>query len=405
MTLTVDKQIEAFPHTNLSKIVGTPTYETIKILNEEISANAVTISNDSGGIYGYLALTIPAAIYSTVTATPFVAPHAPANPDLTGLTGPQISARNRQFDRNKATFNDYTSLQLALKKQLIAAVEPIYLRAIRDKYVGFGNLTILEMLTHLYSSYAKITPADLEKNDARMKAPYDANDPPELLIQQVQDGVDYAAHADCPYSPEQVVTIAYNLVNQTGIFDQDLKDWRARPGHTKTWPDFKVFFIERHQDWYQNRTGRAGQDYGRANMLHDEPTYDQRTIDAIANLATATASDRATVASLTATIEKLTSDLNDVQSKLVIALETNASLARALGDGKENQRGRGRAPKEDRRPPNRHYCWTHGYLCTHHSGECPSPATGHQIKAKSRDNKGGSTANRDKWIDIVTRTK
>ena len=218
MTLTVDKQIEAFPHTNLSKIVGTPTYETIKILNEEISANAVTISNDSGGIYGYLALTIPAAIYSTVTATPFVAPHAPANPDLTGLTGPQISARNRQFDRNKATFNDYTSLQLALKKQLIAAVEPIYLRAIRDKYVGFGNLTILEMLTHLYSSYAKITPADLEKNDVRMKAPYDANDPPELLIQQVQDGVDYAAHADCPYSPEQVVTIAYNLVNQTGIF-------------------------------------------------------------------------------------------------------------------------------------------------------------------------------------------
>ena len=140
-------------------------------------------------------------------------------------------------------------------------------------------------------------------------------------------------------------------------------------------------------------------------MLHDEPTHDQRTIDAIANLATATASDRATVASLTATIEKLTSDLNDVQVKLVIALETNASLARALGDGKENQRGRGRAPKEDRRSPNRHYCWTHGYLCTHHSGECPSPATGHQNKAKSRDNKGGSTANRDKWIDIVTRTK
>ena len=161
MTLTVDKQIEAFPFPNLSKIVGTPTYETIKIVNEEISANAVTINSETGGTYGYLALTIPQAIYSTLTPTVFTAPTAPATPVLTGLTAPQISAANRAYDKSKIVFNEYTSLQLALRKQLIAAVEPIYLRAICDKYVGFGNSTILQMLTHLYKSYAKITPYTL----------------------------------------------------------------------------------------------------------------------------------------------------------------------------------------------------------------------------------------------------
>ena len=262
------------------------------------------------------------------------------------------------------------------------------------------------MLTHLYTCYAKITPADLEKNDARMKENYDPNQPPEILIQKIQDAVDYAAHANCPYSPEQVVTTAYNLVNQTGIFDQDLKDWRARATNTKTWADFKTFFTDRHHDWSQNRYDRADQRYGHANMAIQEPTYEQRTIDAISNLATATASDCATVATLTATIEKLTTDLKNVQSQLVAALESNAALARALGaDGKENQRGRGRGKKGDTRPPNRHYCHTHGYLCLHHSGECPNPAPGHNSKAKARDNMGGSLVNRDKWIEIVTRSK
>ena len=57
-----------------------------------------------------------------------------------------------------------------------------------------------------------------------MKESYDPNQPPELLIQQIQDAVDYAAHANCPYLPEQFVTAAYNLVNQTGMFDHNLKD-------------------------------------------------------------------------------------------------------------------------------------------------------------------------------------
>ena len=133
MSLTVDKQIEAFPYPNLFRIVGTLTYETIKIVNEELSANAATISSESGGTYGYFALTIPQAIYRTLTATPFTAPTAPTAPVLTGLTGPQISAGNRAYDKRKATFNEYyTSLQLALKKQIIAVIDPIYLRAIRD---------------------------------------------------------------------------------------------------------------------------------------------------------------------------------------------------------------------------------------------------------------------------------
>ena len=69
-----------------------------------------------------------------------------------------------------------------------------------------------------------------------------------------------------------------------------------------------------------------------ANAVHqDEPQFEQRTIDAIANLATATASDRAAVAKLTATIADLTTELKTTQAKLVAALETNAIRPLVLG--------------------------------------------------------------------------
>ena len=68
------------------------------------------------------------------------------------------------------------------------------------------------MLEHLYANYANISPADLQQNDAKLRAPYDANHPIETLIDQVELAVKYAAVGKTSYSAEQVVTIAFQLV-------------------------------------------------------------------------------------------------------------------------------------------------------------------------------------------------
>ena len=89
---------------------------------------------------------------------------------------------------------------------------------------------------------------------------------------------------------------------------------------------------KQYTEWRQEHVNTAGQTYGTANsMYHDGPEFEQRTINAIANLATATASDRATVAKLTSTISELTLELKTTQAKLVAALELNANLAKSSG--------------------------------------------------------------------------
>ena len=57
-----------------------------------------------------------------------------------------------------------------------------------------------------------------------------------------------------------------------------------------------------------------------------EEWYKEKKIATFANLATATAADRATVASLTKTINVLTLELKNTQAKLVAVLEQNKTL-------------------------------------------------------------------------------
>ena len=148
-----------------------------------MSTNVATIPTTlGGGTLGHVAITVSPTIYATLSTSPFIAPNAPNPPNLTSMTALQISAANRAYDKDLQTFRDYNLLQNALKKMLIAAVDPIYLKAISQPYVGLGNKTVWELLEHLYNIYAKITPSNLKNNDKRMNEPYVLIFPPKLTI-------------------------------------------------------------------------------------------------------------------------------------------------------------------------------------------------------------------------------
>ena len=135
--------------------------------------------------------------------------------------------------------------------------------------------------------------------------------------------------------------------------------------------------------------------YGQANAAfpHDNQV-DNATINALANFATSTASDRAALSKLTNTVQELTAELkaartkiDDLQKQLV-----QAKQVRKKG-GKENEN------------PNAmlFYCWTYGFSSDHPSDRCPGKAEGHQDKASGRKTMGGSTANLDDFLRYLKR--
>lgn len=218
-----------FPHKRLSPIRGQPTYETIKELHLKLNENAVKVhSNLGNGLLGYLGVTVTPAIYNTLSAEPFVIPPnpglAPVFPD--DSTGPQIANIRLVFKEEVTAFKKYMDVCNSLSALILEAIDPVYLSAIRLPYVGFGTRTPLQLLAHLYANYARINPADLDKNDLNMKLPCDVNQPIEVLFQQIEDAIEFASAGQAPYSPQQVLNIAYQLIFRTGLFADDCKVWK-----------------------------------------------------------------------------------------------------------------------------------------------------------------------------------
>ena len=120
------------------------------------------------------------------------------------------------------------------------------------------------MLTHLYRTYANITPAKLIENNARLKTAYDVNQPIKRLFEKIEDDVEYVDAGHNHYTPLQVVTNAFQIVFQIGMFVQDCKDWKRTTPGDKTWANFKTFFATAHQEWRESQATTSGNMYGTA---------------------------------------------------------------------------------------------------------------------------------------------
>jgi hypothetical protein len=401
MPTNVEKVVNGFPHPTIAPIVGVPTYESINALNLQLNANAALVQFNLGdGLLGLLYLTITPAEYDALSATAFFPPENPgAAPTVPyAATSSQVATLLREHKANPHLFKEYIATDKALKQQVIAAVYAMYLKPLCNGITGFATDTTLEMLTHLYTSYSRLTPADLQGNDTRLRNPYDPNQPIKSLFDQIEDAVALAAAAQAPYSPAQIVAIAYTLVFTTGMLPEACRKWRRNPAD-HTWPNFKTFFAEAHQDLRDSQITSKQSAYHDANYvlnIANDSVIDQHdTAEAIANLATATASDRATVASLTATSSTLTAELTQANNKLSFAQAVTSALKIDLATLRATRNNDHRTtPANASRTyqANSNYCWTHGYKVNgrHTSTSCLKPATGHQHDATKDNNKRGS---------------
>ncbi len=100
--------------------------------------------------------------------------------------------------------------------------------------------------------------------------------------------MEFAAVGQTPYSPEQILSIAYQGIFRTGIFADDCKLWKRKPAAYKTWEQFKIDFRVAYKEYNEARDIAPS-----AAGFHaeDSASHHDNTIDAIANLATATAAD------------------------------------------------------------------------------------------------------------------
>jgi translation initiation factor 2B subunit (eIF-2B alpha/beta/delta family) len=110
----------------------------------------------------------------------------------------------------------------------------------------------------------------------------------------------------------------------------------------------------------------------------------QDTVDAISQLATATASDRGTVATLTTTNANVANQLEAAHTLIAQLKNEIATLKNKIKPAWQGQRPVKTTNKDS-------YCWSHGYQVakSHTSSTCNMKKSGHQDAATKIDTMGG----------------
>jgi hypothetical protein len=130
----------------------------------------------------------PTAGEPTLWETPNSPGRAPATTDGTAA---QISAARHVWEEDVQTYRICTSVQQALKKQIISIFELMYLEILNDNMVGYANISARDMLEHLFETYGNITAVDLEINFKHMRRAWDPQQPVESLFKKIQDCAEY----------------------------------------------------------------------------------------------------------------------------------------------------------------------------------------------------------------------
>jgi hypothetical protein len=338
-----------------------------------------------GGTLGHLGLIVSDASYTMISPetddgpTLWVSPTSPGRaPANTDGTAAQISTSRHIWEEDVQTYRTYTSVQQALKKQIISVFEPMYLDVLNDNMVGFSSISTRDVLDHLLSSYGNTTAGILKStlntcgdhcicNNllnpclSRFRiVPITLRNGASLLDTQIKNNVRYAK------------------IFATEHFMGACLRWNRKPLADKTWAQFKAHFSAAHRQHTQMQgesDATAGYHSGNAAVGQTEDQMAEVTIRALANLAMATSVDRGVVATPP-----------EANTRLVKQLEDNSNELRERKDGRCSFN-----------PSPNNYCWNRGCKVanTHTTLSCNFTKQGHKREATRTDNMGGSQANKE----------
>ena len=262
-----------FQHADLTPIRGKPKNDSLKILIHELSANAQTVhSNLGGGANGHLGLILMPAKYAPIApGTPYnrpVYPGALVIPPAT--TNVQAQMMREQHQQDLQVFHESEAVHNALVQQVVKAVEPMYLKAMRNPVTQAFLVPLSEILQHLMTVYGKLNPRTLlATKNALETFQYNVQLPVDVVFDPIDDLAELAEVAGEPMTEAQKRSMAFIIFQNTGKFKSDLKSWNRKSAADRTWDKMKSHFRDALQDARDVEDAPVGQTFDQANMINE----------------------------------------------------------------------------------------------------------------------------------------
>ncbi len=96
-------------------------------------------------------------------------------------------------------------------------------------------------------TYSRPMPNAMQQNMTTFLAPYNPQDPPEILFKHCADCQEVVITANVKYTNEQLLMNIIDLLTPCGLYQCDLDDWDRKPDAEKTWLNLRPFIQEAYQ--------------------------------------------------------------------------------------------------------------------------------------------------------------
>jgi len=247
-----------FDYPELSRIVGEPTLGALITLRNQIKANAQRVDSTlGGGAHGHLGLVYSAQNYATVLGTvPYIRPTLPILNVLPTDTQFQIAEKRHQYAVSLGQYREVQGIERTIIQQIVTAIEPKYIRALRDIETNKITKTIPDILKFVFDAYGDIAPKELKQlRDQVENMIFDPSEPVDTVFAEIEDLETIAALADNPFQEMQKIDMAYLILQSCKRFTSGLKKWYKKDLVDKTWANFIQLLRKEQKDL--RRTGEA----------------------------------------------------------------------------------------------------------------------------------------------------
>ena len=103
-----------------------------------------------------------------------------------------------------------------------------YYRSLSRHIVGFAKATSSKILTHLITKYAELIDEDVQDVSRKIKEPISSETLFEEFVKQIEWNQEVVAVQN-PYSPAQIVSIAYKNIEKYRLYQDDCQEWSRNP--------------------------------------------------------------------------------------------------------------------------------------------------------------------------------
>eukprot|EP00957_Ditylum_brightwellii_P069114 5246525-Ditylum_brightwellii.AAC.1 len=134
-------------------------------------------------------------------------------------------------------------MDLLIKNQIENAIVLVWLLQIHTKEHGFGNRAVLNIFQHLYTTYGNVGPDELTKNQEKVLTLIAPHHPIAILFKQLEDDQKFAASASVPFTNDQLIMYAKQLILGTEQYSNTYRMWMTTPA-PKTYQMLKTHFTQ-----------------------------------------------------------------------------------------------------------------------------------------------------------------